>query len=394
MNRKEINLGIFGFGCVGYGLWQVLEQTPGLKTKIKKIGVKDKNKSRPIHQDYFTYDPFEILNDPEINVIVELIDDSEAAFLLVKKALENGKAVVTANKKMIAEHFQELLSLQETHQVPLLYEAAVCASIPIIRNLEEYYDNDLLEKIEGIINGSTNFILSKTHQENLSYNEALALAQKLGFAESNPALDTEGWDSKYKLIILIMHAFGVALEPHQISHFGIDRINPLVLKLAKEKNWQIKLLGHACRTKDQKLQAFVIPQFVSEKNLLHQVQNEYNGVLTQTSFSEKQFFMGKGAGAYPTASAVLSDISALSYDYKYEYKKKTQEKKPVLNNEHFLTVLIGYETKKGIPNSLKLSNIQEQFQNTEYAYTIADVELKNLSEVYLDHNFCVVGMEH
>ena len=220
------------------------------------------------------------------------------------------------------------------------------------------------------------------------------LAQKLGFAESNPALDTQGWDSKFKLIILIMHAFGITLQPNQVNHFGIDRINPLVLKIAKEKNWQIKLVGHASRNKRQQLHAYVMPQFVSDKNLLHHVQNEYNGVLTQTSFSEKQFFMGKGAGAYPTASAVLSDISALSYDYKYEYKKKTQDEKPILDNEHFLTVLIGYETKKGIPTSLVLHNIQEQHQNTEYAYTIADVQLKNLSEVYLNNTFCIVGMEN
>ena len=138
-----------------------------------------------------------------------MIDDADAAYEIVKTALQNGKAVVTANKKMIAEHFEELLQLQKEYNVPLLYEAACCASIPIIRNLEEYYDNDLLESVEGIVNGSTNYILSKTVDENLSYAEALRQAQEKGYAESNPVMDTGGFDAKYKLLILIAHALSL-----------------------------------------------------------------------------------------------------------------------------------------------------------------------------------------
>ena len=134
MNRNKLTIGLFGFGCVGYGLHEVLQKTPTLKTNIKTICVKNRNKARQLPAEYFTFDKYEILNDPEINVVVELIDDADAAFEIVSTALEHGKAVVTANKKMIAEHFAELLALQKQFNVPLLYEAACCASIPIIHN--------------------------------------------------------------------------------------------------------------------------------------------------------------------------------------------------------------------------------------------------------------------
>src|SRR5690606_9373667 len=184
--KKNLKLGLFGFGCVGQGLYHVLEETQGVKAEIKKICVKTKNKSRPLSEDLFTFSQEEILNDPEIDVVVELIDDAAAAFDIVKASLLKGKAVVTANKKMLAEHLEELYQLQKQTGKPLLYEGAVCGSIPILRNLEEYYDNDLISSIEGIFNGSTNYILTKVFEENKSYPDALAKAQELGFAESDP----------------------------------------------------------------------------------------------------------------------------------------------------------------------------------------------------------------
>ena len=248
-----------------------------------------------------------------------MIDDADAAYEIVKTALQNGKAVVTANKKMIAEHFEELLQLQKEYNVPLLYEAACCASIPIIRNLEEYYDNDLLESVEGIVNGSTNYILSKTVDENLSYAEALRQAQEKGYAESNPVMDTGGFDAKFKLLILIAHAFGVVVKPEEIFNLGIDKLGDLELGYAKEKGYKIKLIAYAEKTADGKIRSFVLPKFIKNTDKLFYVDDVFNGVKTKSYFSDVQFFSGKGAGAYPTASAVLSDISALSYDYRYEY---------------------------------------------------------------------------
>lgn len=321
---KNLKLGLFGFGCVGQGLYHVLHETHGVKAAIKKICVKHADKKRPIDASFFTLSKEEILNDPEIDVVVELIDDSEAAFTIVKEALSKGKAVVTANKKMIAEHFQELYDLQKKYNLPVLYEGSVCGSIPIIRNLEEYYDNDLISSIEGIFNGSTNYILTEIFDGRKSYHEALKKAQELGFAESNPDLDVKGFDAKFKLTIAIAHTFGVFVKPELIVNFGIDKISDVDLKYARENGYTIKLIARAFK-QGNKVFGFVAPQFIETTHLLANVRYEYNAVLVQGAFAEKQIFVGKGAGSYPTGSAVLSDVSALVYDYRYEYKKKEQD---------------------------------------------------------------------
>jgi homoserine dehydrogenase len=192
--KKNIKLGLFGFGCVGQGLYSVLHQTRGINAEIKKIVIKHPEKKRPIDASFFTTDRDEILNDPEIDVVVELIDEVDAAFEIVSSALKKRKAVVSANKKMIAENFPALLKLQQEYETPFLYEASCCASIPVIRNLEEYYDNDLLTSVEGILNGSTNYILTHIFENNKAFDEALKDAQQLGYAESDPSLDIRALD--------------------------------------------------------------------------------------------------------------------------------------------------------------------------------------------------------
>lgn len=381
MSRKTLNIGLYGFGCVGFGLYEVLQKTPGLKANIKNICVKDKNKPREIGSENFTFDKNDILNDDEINVVVELIDDADAAFEIVSEALKRGKAVVSANKKMIAEHFTELLELQEKHNVPLLYEAAACASIPIIRNLEEYYDNDLLESIEGIVNGSTNYILTKTFAENLSYDDALKQAQDLGFAESNPILDTGGFDAKYKLQILLAHSFGYIAKPVDLFNIGIDNIGPLELKYAKEKGLKIKLIAQAFKGNNGELSAFVIPKFVSPEERLFNVDDVFNGVLTKTSFADTQFFVGRGAGAHPTASAVLSDISALSYDYRYEYKKINQKENLILSDDVNLSVLLRHKKEDADTFKKQFVTIDEAYTNNESGYITGTITLKNLKDI-------------
>ncbi len=206
--KKNLTLGIFGFGCVGQGLYHVLNETKGIKADIKKICIQDINKTRTIDKNLFTDNKYELLNDPEIDVIVELINDADEAFSITKEALKKGKSVVSANKKMIAQNLPELIELQKGGN-SFLYEGSCCASIPIIRNLEEYYDNDLLKGVEGIFNGTSNFILSKIFDEQWSFEQALKYAQVLGCAESDPSSDIEGFDSKFKLCIILLHAFGV-----------------------------------------------------------------------------------------------------------------------------------------------------------------------------------------
>ncbi|MBI1223328.1 MAG: homoserine dehydrogenase [Bacteroidetes bacterium] len=381
MERKNLNIGLFGFGCVGLGLYEVLEQTPSLNARIKRICVKSRDKQRPLPQEAFTFNASELLEDEEINTIVELIDDSDAAFAIVRQAMQKGKAVVTANKKMIAEHFEELIALQVEYGVPLLYEAACCASIPIIRNLEEYYDTDLLESVGGIVNGSTNYILTKTALENKSYPEALQEAQALGYAESNPALDVGGFDAKFKLLILIAHAFGLVVRPEQIFNLGIDNLGELELAYAREKGYKIKLIAHAERNADGRIAALVVPKFVREEEKLYSVDEVYNGIQTKSRLSDVQFFVGKGAGAYPTASAVISDISALSYGYKYEYKKLNKEDQLIPVEEIFLKVFLRHDLAYGFEFKRYFDDISESYVNQDSGYIIGTISLANLQEI-------------
>lgn len=378
MNRNKLTIGLFGFGCVGSGLHEVLQKTPTLKTNIKAICVKNQNKDRNLPKSFFTYDKNVILEDEEINVVVELIDDADAAFEIVSTALKRGKAVVTANKKMIAEHFEELLELQQKYQTPLLYEAACCASIPIIRNLEEYYDNDLLESIEGIVNGSTNYILTKTVEEQLSFAEALREAQKKGFAESNPSLDVKGFDAKFKLLILLVHAFGLVVKPEQIFNLGIDKIGALALSYAREKELKIKLVAQAYKNEDGTISAFVLPKFIQKADKLYTVDGVFNGIVTKTCFADTQFFSGKGAGAHPTASAVISDISALSYDYRYEYKKLNSNDILCSDVNTVLQVFLSYNKNDTAEYQHFFSQIDESYVNHNAAYLIGAIHLRNL----------------
>src|SRR5882724_3478395 len=211
--HKQLTIGLFGFGVVGEGLYKILKQTPSLKATIKKVCIKNVAKKRNAPAELFTTDKDILLNDPEINVIVEVINESEAAFEIVSTAFKNGKDVVSSSKKMIAEHLTELLQLQQETDRSFLYEAAACASIPVIRNLEEYYDNDLLHSIKAIVNGSTNFILTKMFEENLDFQKSLLLAQQLGFAETDPSLDVEGFDAANKWTFLLTHAYGIIELP-------------------------------------------------------------------------------------------------------------------------------------------------------------------------------------
>lgn len=381
MSRKALNIGLFGFGCVGYGLYEVLEKTPGLNAQIKKICVKNPNKKREIGAENFTFNKEDLLQDSSINTIVELIDDADAAFEIVKAAVQSGKAVVTANKKMIAEHFQELLALQQQYNVPILYEAACCASIPIIRNLEEYYDNDLLESIEGIVNGSTNYILTKTAQENLSYDAALKDAQEKGYAETNPFLDTGGFDAKYKLQILLAHAFGIIATPKDIYNIGIDQLSDLELNYAKEKGYKIKLVANAVKTNSGTIQSYVLPKFIKPTDPLFNVDDVFNGVKTKSYFSDSQFFVGKGAGAHPTASAVLSDISALSYDYKYEYKKLNNTETLATDEAILLQVFLSYKKQEGFSAQDYFTNIEESYTNKDGGYAVGAISLKQIKKL-------------
>ncbi len=375
--QKELTIGLFGFGVVGEGLYKVLQQTPSLKAQIKKVCIKDPAKKRDAPANLFTTERDDLLNDPSINVIVEVINETEPAFEIVSTALKNGKHVVSASKKMIAEYLPELLGLQEKTGQSFLYEAAACASIPVIRNLEEYYDNDLLHSIKAIVNGSTNFILTKIFDEQLEFKEALQLAQQLGFAESDPTLDVKGYDAVNKWTFLLTHAYGIVEKPGNLVFNGIQDIQLSDAVVAREKNYAIKLVAQAQKLENGKVAAFVLPQFVKQDDHLAFVKNEYNGVVIESGFADKQFFYGKGAGSFPTASAVLSDIAALRYEYKYEYKKLYHHIPHQLNNDFYLRVYASFDHWQHIPRE-RFEWIEEWHAQEERKYLVGVIAFNEL----------------
>ena len=342
---NKIQIGLFGFGCVGQGLYDVLSNSRGFRSEIRKIVVKDSSKKRRLPERYFSFDKNDILHDPEINLVVELIDNSADAFEIVSTALKSGKNVVTANKKMIAENFEELVRLQNEYETSLLYEASSCGSIPIIRNLEEYYDNELLKGVTGIFNGSSNYILTKIQNENLDYSVALKEAQELGFAESDPKLDVEGYDAKFKLIIVAGHTHGVFAKPDEVLNLGIQNLSQGDLDYARSANKKIRLVATTFKIDEERITLFVTPRFVSSDHPLYNVNNEYNAVILEAAFSDQQLFIGKGAGGHPTGSAVLSDISANSYNYRYEYKKVHQSDKYVYSTDIDIEIYLRTDDK-------------------------------------------------
>lgn len=375
---KKLNIGLFGFGIVGQGLYDITVSRH-LNLEFKKIAIKDPLKKRSLPQELFTTDKWEILNNPEINTIIELINDADAAYEIVTYALKNGKNVVSANKKMIANHLEELVAIQHEYGTSLLYEGAVCGSIPIIRNLEEYYDNELLYAVSGIFNGSSNYILSKVFNENQTYEAALKKAQDLGFAETDPLLDVGGYDSKYKVAIAAAHAYGLFVNPDDILNIGIQNLQTSDLQYAREKGQKIKLVPVAKKQNDSEVSIYVLPKLVKKEDFLFNVENEYNGVSVQAAFADQQFFFGKGAGGHPTGAAVFSDISALRYDYRYEYKKTLIEEKVTFNNEEILQVYLRFN-QEDLVEKLPFLDIEERYSSREYHYVIGSIKLADIIE--------------
>jgi len=373
---KKLSIGLFGFGVVGQGLYDIIK-TKNLNIEIVKFAIKDSHKERSLPANLFTTDRDELLNNPEINTIVELINDTEAAFEIVSRALSSGKNVVSASKKMIALHLEELIELQHKHGTSLLYEGAVCGSIPIIRNLEEYYDNELLHSISGIFNGSSNYILSKGFIEGLDYDSALKQAQDLGFAETDPTSDVGGYDAKYKLVIAAAHAYGVIVQPDEVFNLGIQNLAAQDLQYAREKNLKIKLVPVAKELDDSNVAMFVLPKFVNSTEFLYNVEYEYNGVTVQAAFADQQFFFGKGAGGHPTGSAVLSDIAALRYSYQYEYKKAKEKTGLQFTNDVEFDIYLRYDDER-LVEDLKFISIKERYYSGDYKFVIGKVNLQSL----------------
>ena len=311
-------IGLIGYGVVARGFFHALSENPQLNASIKKIAIKNPLKARNIPPAYFTTDIDEVLNDPDIDLIVELIDDAEVAYQIAKKCLMAGRPVISANKKMIAENIKEVATWHERCAAPFLYEAAVAGSIPILHNLEQFFKYQEITSLRGILNGSTNYILSTMREEKLTFEDALQLAQQKGFAESDPSLDISGSDAMYKLIILAYHAFGIAITDHgQVRLESITNMEDHFYTLAESRGQKIKSIATAYK-KNGSLLLKVQPELVGHDDELFGIEQENNAISVTASLSGKQLYVGKGAGSLPTGSAVINDLSLLLSGFRYE----------------------------------------------------------------------------
>ncbi len=310
---KSLNVGIIGFGTVGTGVWEVLKNFDNIH--VKKIAVKNLNKKREIENfdtSLLTDNPFEISENPEIDVVIEVAGGTQPAFDILKSAINHGKHIITANKELLAKNGSELFSLAKEKNVIILYEAAVAGGIPIIMPIKTILCANKITKIAAILNGTTNYILTKMDEKELSYETALKQAQELGYAETNPTGDVEGFDTAYKIAILSTISFNKKIDINKIYREGITKITSQDIKSARELGYRIKLIAMGQVLDNDKIDVRVHPMLVSKKHLLAKVKNATNSIMLTGNPVGDLVLTGAGAGAKPTASSVVGDLLVLA----------------------------------------------------------------------------------
>ncbi|MEO9870009.1 homoserine dehydrogenase [Ekhidna sp.] len=317
-NHKKI--GLFGFGTVGQGFTEALKKHPHLPVDIEKICVKRLDLPRINHELYFTDNPSEILDDSDIDIVIELIDDANAAKQFVESALINKKHVISANKKMIGESLDQVALWHTEHSTSFLYEAAVGGGIPIVHSVDGFLKNQEITKIRGILNGSSNYILTQMQQNKWTYEKALNDAQKKGFAESNPVLDVSGMDASNKLSILAYHAFGEVTSMKSCELKSIEEVTETDIKKAKHQGKKIKPIATIEKINGG-IHCSVKPEKVGPQDYLFSVDFENNAISIDTLTSGQHIAIGKGAGALPTGSAVLEDLKRVLSGHRYAVKE-------------------------------------------------------------------------
>jgi homoserine dehydrogenase len=316
MIMKPINVGLLGIGTVGGGTFTVLQRNAEEITRragrpIRITVVADKNlelaKKVTGGKCRVTDDAFSVVSDPEVDIVIELIGGYGVAKELVMKAIANGKHVVTANKALLATHGNEIFKAAQDKSVMVAFEAAVAGGIPIIKALREGLTANRIEWIAGIINGTTNFILSEMRDKGLSFGTVLKEAQRLGYAEADPTFDIEGVDAAHKITILSALAFGIPMQFDKAYIEGISKLDAIDIKYAEQLGYRIKLLGITKRTPEG-VELRVHPTLIPTKRLIANVEGAMNAVLVQGDAVGATLYYGKGAGAEPTASAVIADL--------------------------------------------------------------------------------------
>lgn len=316
---RQLNIALLGCGQVGTGLIKLLKQQSDfiekraeVKLVIKRTLVKNVKKHRTINPPGITSNIKDILDDKSINIVVELMGGFEPSRTYILKSLRAGKHIVTANKAVLAKHGREIMNAAISAGRNVYYEAAVCAGIPIIRSIKEGLLANHITLLMGIINGTTNYILTRMNEDNLSLDKALSEAQAKGFAEPDPTMDIQGFDSAHKLAILASLCFGINVTPDKIYTEGITKIDIEDIKNAREFGYVIKLLAIARQLENNKVELKVHPTMIPKIHPLASVRNEFNAVYLNGDAVGEMMFYGKGAGPFPTASALLSDIIELS----------------------------------------------------------------------------------
>ncbi len=307
----KTNIGIIGLGTVGTGVVKLLSDDKRFKLKLAAVRDTDKPRDVDLAKVRVTGDPYEIVNDPEVEIVVEVAGGTEPFYELTKLAITQGKHIVTANKELIAKHGAELFNLAKKHNVTIMFEAAVGGGIPLISTLQRGLQANEIQSVAGILNGTTNFILTQMEAKGQSFQEALADAQSLGFAEADPTNDVKGFDVAYKISILASLAFGRFVEPQAVFRQGITRITDLDIKTAQEFGYRIKMIGLAQRNGD-KLDMRAHPMLVPLHHLLASVEGANNAIFISGSAVGEVMLVGPGAGQMPTASAVVGDIINLA----------------------------------------------------------------------------------
>lgn len=384
---KQTNIGLFGFGVVGQGLYEIIQHYDNLNLHVKQIGVKNTDKARPLSDEAFIFNRQAIIQDPEISLIVELTNDEKEGFEIVKEALMAGKKVVSANKKMIAQNLKALIDLQKQQGQTLLYEAAVCGSIPIIKTLEDYYSYEPISSLQGIFNGSSNYILSKIFNEAQDYQTALNEAQEKGYAEADPTLDVGGYDAKYKLAIAASHAYGITVKPENIATLGMQHLSSFDENQARQKGQKLKLVSKAIEDGSHQVSLLVIPEFINEESRFYTVDEAYNAVMIDAPYSGPQTLIGQGAGAYPTGAAVLADIVAAINGYRYQYQKAQLAAPYVYNPSSILTLYLGFKNRDSI-DELPLESLEREIQGLNRGAAVGRIKASELVRYknWLDQN--------
>ena len=313
---RKINVGFLGCGNIGGGVWALLDDMRAdiarcfqIEFDVKRMLVRalDEPRAVQVPLDRLTTNAADILEDEEIDLVCEYMGGEQPAADFMLRALKNGKSVVTANKMALSLHWQELHEAAEQSGAHLYYEASVCGAIPVIRTIRESMTGSRIDKIFGIVNGTTNYILTQMQEKGLPYEQALSQAQELGLAEPDPTSDVEGYDAAYKLSILVALCFGVYVRPNEIARTGITQVDIRDIRLGQQLGLRLKLLAQAS-CQDGRVFACVTPTFVTADNQLANVMGAFNGVLLHGHACDDIFLYGRGAGSQPTASAIVADM--------------------------------------------------------------------------------------